>query len=281
MNDGDKLFSEMTRDHGSVDDRPRVPQTLFPSKKGGAPKVSAISPPAPPARRTKLESSTTLRTANETAMQLTSAPETEEPLIVINTPLPVLESEVVAFAGCSGGDVPLARARMVTSAAGRLARIRVLMADSGAQIDADFASAQALLVGVADAIVAGTTAVNDLATALAERAGFLRGVAEDTAELADAQARLADESALGLSAEQIGALNIKVALLPARLAERQAAADAAVAGIRAQIAASGVDLDLLIAEIYSATDRVPGGSFFADQRTTRTDVEAGRYALPD
>jgi hypothetical protein len=213
-------------------------------------------------------------------MQLTSAPETEEPETIINTPLPVLESEVLAFAGCSGGNVELARARVITRTADKLQRLRILAADSAATIDENLATAQALLVSAAEDIVDGTEAVNDLASALAARAGLLRAADGDAAVLAAAQAQLVDESALGLSAEQVGVLNIAVALLPARIEERQAAAAGLVDGIRAQIVASGVDLAGLVAEIYAATDRIPGGSFFADQRVTRSDVEAGRYALP-
>jgi hypothetical protein len=213
-------------------------------------------------------------------MQLTT-PEPPEPPVVIDPPAPPLESEVLNLSTCNGQNLELARATMTTITTARLARLRSLVADSAAQIDADLAAGRALIEGAAQAIVDGTEAVNDLASALAARAGLLRAAAGDAAVLAAAQAQLVDESALGLSAEQVGVLNIAVALLPARIEERQAAADAALPDIRSMITDGGIDLGALVAELYDSTSRV-GCSFFAsDQRTTRTDVEAGRYALPD
>jgi hypothetical protein len=269
---------DFDRDAGTVDDRPAGRTILFSSSTRVAPKVSAVSPPAPPARRTQLKSSSRLRTASEVGLEL-AAPESPEPPVVIDAPAPPLESEVILLASCSGGDLPLARAVMTTRTEARLARLRTLVADSAAQIDADLAAGRALIEGAAQAIVDGTEAVNDLASALATRAGFLRDVAADSAELVADQAKL-DEHALELTGEELAYLNARIEALPDRIAANQAAADAAVPGIRSMITDGGVDLVGLVAEIYSATDRIPGGSFFANQRVTRSDVEAGRYEIP-
>jgi hypothetical protein len=221
-----------------------------------------------------------LKSAVAVALELTSPELTDSPAPPVLVPgPPPLESEVSALASCNGQNTQFARDTMTVLTAERLARLRILASASAALIDSDLAAGNALIVSSAQAIADATAVVNDLAAALTIRAGYLRGAAADSAELQDAQTQLA-ENGLELSGDQIALLNMKVALLPARIDAAQADAAAAVAGIRALIAAGGVDVVALVAELYASTNRI-GASFFVSDRVTRTDIEAGYYVLPD
>ena len=207
--------------------------------------------------------------------------ELTEPPPIIEAEVAPLESEVILLAGCNGHNVELARDTLALRTTARLARLRILAPDSAAQIDSDLASGRVLLEGAAQSVFVQSVLVGDLTAALAVRAGLLRSAAADSAELASATERLASQDALNLSGEELAYFNTRVALLPARIADSQAGADAALPGIRDLIAQGGIDLVALVADLYASTNlRGTCATYGAFERGLRSDIEDGFYAIP-